>query len=78
MLVTEPYGSELPFQPSMTLMLLTHPSRPGTPLFLMNTTCPAVISVCGPMNHPVPIHSEPSAAVMSEGHGHARGTPRWR
>ena len=47
-------------------MRLTQPSRPGTPLFLMNTTWPAVIKVCGPMNQPVPIHCELSAAVISK------------
>jgi hypothetical protein len=31
----------------------------------MCTTWPAVISVCGPMNQPVPIHIELSAAVIS-------------
>ena len=65
MLVTDPYGSDAPFLPGITWMLFTHPSRPGTPLFLRNTQWPAVIRVCGPMNHPVPIHIELSAAVMS-------------
>ncbi len=65
MLVTAPNGSEAPLRPGMTWMLLTQPSRPGTPLFLMCTTCPAVARVCGPMNQPVPIHWELSAAVMS-------------
>jgi len=63
-LVTEPKGRVLPFLPGITWIFFTHPSRPGTPLFLMWTTCPAVINVCGPMNQPVPIHCELSAAVM--------------
>ena len=62
---TDPYGSEAPFLPGITWIFFTQPSRPWTPLFLMKTTCPAVISVCGPMNHPVPIHIELSAAVIS-------------
>jgi hypothetical protein len=32
----------------------------------MKTTCPAVDNVCGPMNVPVAIHWELSAAVISD------------
>ena len=63
-LTTEPNGCCAPLRPGITVMLRTHPSRPATPLFLMNTQCPAVMSVCGPQNQPVPIHWEPSLAVM--------------
>ena len=65
MLFTEPYGSVAPLRPGITSMLLTQPSRPGTPLFLMNTQWPAVTSVRAPMNHPVPIHVELSRATIS-------------
>ena len=64
-LATDPYGSDAALRPGITSIRRTQPSRPGTPLFLMYTQCPAVIAVWGPMNQPVPIHRDPSAAVIN-------------
>lgn len=65
MLTADPNGIVAALRPGITLMLLTQPSRPGTPLFLMKTQWPAVMSVFGPMNQPVPIHAELSRATIS-------------